>query len=84
MLVTNCCLFVSIDNPWLAASPDGLVEDPTEPTIRLLELKNPYNKRNMTLSEACNSSFCLKKEEKDTITTYTLKIQRNCYFQVQC
>ena len=37
----------------------------------------------MTLSEACNSSFCLKKEKKDTIT-YTLKIQHNYYFQVQC
>ena len=83
MSVTNCGLFVSIDNPWLAASPDGLVQDPTEPNVGLLELKNPHSKRNMTLSEACNSSFCLKKEEKDTIT-YTLKIQHDYYFQVQC
>ena len=40
MSVTNCGLFVSIDNPWPAASPDGLVQDPTEPTTGLLELIN--------------------------------------------
>ena len=42
MSVTNCGLFVSIDNPWLAASTDGLVQDPTEPTVGLLELKKTH------------------------------------------
>ena len=54
MSVTNCGLFVSIDNPWLASSTDGLIQDPTEPTVGLLELENPHSKWNMTLSEACN------------------------------
>ncbi len=81
MLVTKCGLCVSVDNPWLAASPDGLVQDPTEPSVGLLELK--YSKRNRTLVEACNPSFCLK-EESGTTTAYTVKIQHDYYFQVQC
>lgn len=42
-------LVVSMDNPWLAASPDGVVHDPTAtPPDGLMELKNPYSVREMT------------------------------------
>ena len=39
--VKNCGLFVSCENPWLAATPDGLVHDPSDQTSTyvLLEIK---------------------------------------------
>ncbi len=30
--VTDCGLFVSLDNAWLAATPDGIVQDPSDLT----------------------------------------------------
>ena len=46
-------LVVSIEHPWLAGSPDGLVYDPAEdPPNGLVEFKNPYATRNITLCEA--------------------------------
>ena len=38
----NYGLFINIEQPWLAATPDGIVEDPSEPTTHrngLLEIK---------------------------------------------
>lgn len=88
LCVTNCGLFVSCENPLLAATPDGLAEDPSEPlsSSGLLEIKNPHNKRSLTLSEACSTgpSFYLKEEKKDEVTTYKLKPKHDYYFQVQC
>lgn len=82
--VENCGLFVSCENPWLAATPDGLVHDPSEQASSsgLLEIKNPHSKRDMTISEACSSgkSFFLKKED----TEYKLKQQHDYFHQVQC
>ena len=49
-------------NKWLAASPDGLVNDPTYPDpLGIVEYKNPYKFRNMTLVDAATQSkdFCL-------------------------
>lgn len=83
----NCGLFVSYENPWLAATPDGIVTDPSEPSPSgLLEIKNPYQKRSMTLEEACNSgsSFFLKENNKNGMTTYQLKTKHDYFFQVQC
>ena len=85
--VTSCGLFVSLDNPWLAATPDGIVEDPNEHSSPegLLEMKNPHSKRNLTLAEACrSSSFCLKEEKKEDIATYNLKKKHDYFYQVQC
>ena len=60
--VDDCGLFVSQDNNWLAATPDGLVTDPSnEDNFGLLEIKNPYSMRDMDFNEACKkSSFCLQ------------------------
>ena len=49
-------------NPWLGASPDGLVHNPTsDPPDGFVEFKNPYASRNITLDEAVSKvkSFCL-------------------------
>ena len=61
LTVDKCGLFVSLTNPWLAASPDGSVKDPndTSQKMGLVEIKNPLSMRGKTLAEACtNSAFC--------------------------
>ena len=78
--VKKCGLFVSIDNMWLAASPDGLVHDP-QYGEGLLEMKNPHSARDKSLAESCTQpTFCLK--EKDN--TFTLKVKHDYHFQIQC
>ncbi len=67
LAILDCGLFISKDTPWLAATPDGLVTDPseTEHSLGLVEIKNPYSARNLTLAEAAEkSSFCLKKKRQ--------------------
>ena len=73
---------IPVDTPYIAASPDGRVHDPNySPSNGLVEFKNPYASRNMTIDEACKSkSFCLQKIEN----TYQLKRRHDYYFQVQC
>ena len=80
---SRCGLFVSQEYPWLAATPDGLVEDDGGEVSSkgLLEIKNPYKQRNMTLKEACKTKpFCLKKDGD----TYKLNQKHDYYYQVQC
>ena len=82
--VNNCGLIISKRNNWLAATPDGLVEDPSDTSHQsgLVEIKNPYSFRDKGLHEACKaSSFCL---EVDKDTQLHLKHRHNFYFQVQC
>lgn len=58
LTVDRCGLFVSLDNPWLASTPDGLVNDPCDnasQSLGLVEIKNPYAARNLTLDEAMKS-----------------------------
>ena len=78
-------LVISPDNPWLAASPDDRVhvlDQETFPQWGLVEYKNPYSARHMTLEEACQkiSSFCLEKKGD----TFSLKRRHDYYYQVQC
>ena len=79
-------MVVSLKTPWIAASPDDRVTDPSAtPPLGLAEYKNPYSARNMSLSEACKSkTFCLQKEEKDGEPIYSLKRRHDYYFQIQC
>ena len=46
-------LFVSLLDPWLAASPDGIIYDSRNPErIGIVEIKCPYKMREKTLAEA--------------------------------
>ena len=74
-------LVISFNHPWLAASPDDRVFDPTAtPQLGLAEYKNPYSVRDKALKEACKiSSFCLEKKENE----YRLQRRHDYYYQVQ-
>ena len=39
--VDLCGLVMNPSLPWLGASPDGIVHDPLEPSVGLLEIKCP-------------------------------------------
>ena len=76
-------LFVSLTNPWIAASPDGTVYDPSDPSqvLGLVEFKNPFSMRDKSLAEACRTStFCLTNKKN----TFQLKNKHDYYFQIQC
>ena len=79
--VHKCGLFISENNNWLAATPDGIVNDPTatKHPNGLLEIKNPYS----VLDEVCRvSSFCLELNKEKNASQ--LKRIHSYYFQVQC
>jgi len=75
---------ISTEHPWLAASPDELVEDPSEVDGRnqgILEIKCPYSARTLTPEAACQdiNRFCSNIEYGHI----ALKKQHNYYYQVQ-
>ena len=76
-------LKISMENLWLAASPDDQVHDEvSSPPWDLAEYKNPFSVRHLIIEEACKlpSFFCLEKKE-DTVR---LKRGHDYYFQIQC
>lgn len=81
---TSSGLVIAQEDPWLAASPDDLVYDPTaSPPNGLAEYKNPYTSRNLTIAEACGTQkgFCLYTDENSSIH---LKTNHGYYYQIQC
>ena len=55
----KCGLVVSSTHPWLAATPDGWVNDPQASSRQgLVEFKNPYSFRNMLLRDAIDAKKC--------------------------
>lgn len=81
--VHSCGLVIDPVHSWLAASPDGLVTDPSSPAdpAGIVEFKNPYKQRGMGVKEAANKckDFCLK--EKDDCLK--LKRTHHYYYQIQ-
>ena len=77
----KCGLFVSTSYPWLAATPDGWVYDPTAtPSQGLVEFKNPYAYRNLSLEDAITTKKC----ECLTINNGHKQLkQAHSYYQVQ-
>jgi len=77
-------IHISVEHPWLAASPDGLVDDPSEEVGRkqgILEIKCPYSARTHTPEAACqeiNRFYC------NIVDGHViLKRTHNYYYQVQ-
>ena len=82
LTVESCGLFVSVSNPWLTGTPDGLVNDPDSPQpLGLVEMKNPHSAKSKTLKEATtNPAFCLQEEGN----SYKLKRKHDYFHQIQC
>ena len=80
--VKQCGFFIHPQEPWLGASPDGVVIDHCcTPSKGLLEIKCPYSIREITPREACDtvpSFYC-------TINDGVVKLKREhqYYHQVQ-
>ena len=80
-------LVISYDKPWLAASPDDRVNDPSSAQSQgVAEYKNPFSARDLTLAEACTQckTFCLETHKGNGEQTFKLKRRHDYYFQVQC
>ena len=78
----KCGLFISTSYPSLAATPDGWVNDPTATSYQgLVEFKNPYAYRNLTLEDAITTKKC----ECLTINNGYKQLKRahSYYYQVQ-
>ena len=83
--VQKCGLFISEQNNWLAATPHGIVHDPSDASHPqgLVEIKNPFSVRDKEIREACNSSaFCLQIDKKTS--NIRLNQRHDYYYQTQC
>ena len=78
----KCGLVVCTAHPWLAATPDGWVTDPeASPSLGLVEFKNPYSYRDLSVSDAIAANKC------DCLAINNGHIELKCthsyYYQVQ-
>ena len=81
---SQCGFHISETHPFLGASPDGAVYDPseTDQPFGFLEVKCPYTSRDILPREACKKTgfFC---SYNTTTCSITLKRQHAYYAQVQ-
>ncbi|XP_070987706.1 uncharacterized protein [Oncorhynchus clarkii lewisi] len=88
--VQECGLFIDPQRPWLAGSPDGIVEDQrTGQWLLCLEVKCPYKHRQNTVAQACREdpAFCLTIQdqgEEGGQVRYHLKPDHSYFTQIQC
>ena len=83
LTITTSGLVIDPVIPWLAASPDNLVNDPSvDKPNSIVEYKNPYSARDMSLIEAAEQTmdFCLKKGQDGRLT---LNHSHPYYYQIQ-
>ena len=74
-------LIVKMDEPWIAATPDSLANDPVC-GVGVVEVKCPITCRNQTLQEAAKAaSFCLAVNAEDS--SLVLKKTHQYFYQVQ-
>ena len=79
--VSESGLVVHHHHHWLGASPDGLVYDPSSKEPEgIVEFKNPYSARTMTLQDASQSKdFCLVNKDG----SFQLKRTHVYFYQLQ-
>ncbi|XP_065899160.1 uncharacterized protein [Dysidea avara] len=81
--VNSCGLSIDPSTPWLAASPDAIVVDPTQkhPKRGCLEVKCPLSCEKMLFAAACKniSGFCLVQKNGELSLSRT----HAYYYQVQ-
>ena len=82
--VEPCGLFVDSSEPWLAASPDGIVFEPFQNNAYrkgCLEVKCPFSCKQKRIANVCreNTSFCIK----DKNGTLSLSNSHAYYYQIQ-
>ena len=76
-------LVVSSDYPWLAANPDGFVEDSQySPQEGIVDFKNTYAAKDLTINEAVRTlkDFCLQQDKDGLIS---LCQNHKYFYQVQ-
>ena len=81
--VSKTGVFINIEQLWLAATPDSIVEDPSESTIHrtgLLEIKCPNSARHKSSTDACKEikTFCCTLINNEV----TLKPTNHYCFQI--
>lgn len=81
--VNSCGLYIDSSEPWLAASPNGIVIDMTlsSPNRGCLEVKCPLVYEKTTFVDACKTvtTFCLEQHGKQM----SLSKSHSFYYQVQ-
>ena len=87
LTVGPCGFYICDAHPFLGATPDGTVYDPTNPEqpFGFLEVKCPYSHRDRTPTEACAMpGFCCEIDTQSD-GTQVIKLRRNhpYYAQVQ-
>lgn len=75
--VSTCGLLVNPEFPWLGASPDRIVFDPTELGYGVLEIKCPYSLRDKTADELVAESFCSELSDSGP------RLKRNHFYYSQ-
>ena len=79
LIITVCGFYISEDNPYIGASPDGLVSCKCCGTGSI-EIKCPFCKKCDVISDATDDpKFCLEQDGTST----TLKRNRPYFYQVQ-
>ena len=78
-VITKSGLHISLDHPFLGASPDALIECKCCGK-GVVEIKCPYNCRDRSLDDVSRKSFCLKKLSDGTLR---LKHDHSYYYQCQ-
>ena len=81
---TECGLVIATDHPWLAATPDGLVNVPQVlPSQGLVEFKNPHSRKDQFITHIVLNKKLICLSYKNTSGALSLKHSDTYYHQMQ-